>query len=49
MRTTLHGDRLHLRAILFGPEAEPPKTAEAEGPSTTPEAVAAELFARLQT
>ncbi len=47
VRTTLTGDRLHLRAILFGPETEPPKTAEAEGPAATPEAIAAELFARL--
>ncbi|MCE9608625.1 MAG: hydroxymethylbilane synthase [Chthoniobacter sp.] len=47
VRTTLRGDHLHLRAILFGPEAEPPKTAEAEGPAATPEAVAAELFAQL--
>ena len=48
VRTTLHGDRLHLRAVLFGPESEPPITAEAEGPAAMPEAVAAELFARLQ-
>lgn len=47
VRTTLTGDRLHLRAILFGPETEPPKTAEAEGPATAPEAIAAELFARI--
>ena len=47
VRTTLTGDRLHLRAILFGPETEPPKTAEAEGPATAPEAIAAEIFARL--
>ena len=47
VRTTLTGDRLHLRAILFGPETDPPKTAEAEGPATAPEAIAAELFARI--
>lgn len=47
VRTTLTGDRLHLRAILFGPETDPPKTAEAEGPATSPEAIAAELFARI--
>ncbi len=47
VRTTLTGDRLHLRAILFGPETEPPKTAEAEGPATAPEAIAVELFGRL--
>lgn len=47
VRATLTGDRLHLRAILFGPETDPPKTAEAEGPATSPEAIAAELFARI--
>lgn len=47
VRATLTGDRLHLRAILFGPETDPPKTAEAEGPAATPEVIAAELFARI--
>ena len=47
VRSTLTGDRLHLRAVLFGPETEPPKTAEAEGPATAPEVIAAELFGRL--
>jgi len=47
VRTTIRGDRLHMRAILFGAEVAPPKEAEAEGGSDAPEAVAAELFARL--
>jgi hydroxymethylbilane synthase len=46
--TTLRGDRLHLRAILFpADEAQPPATAEAEGDAEVPEAIAAEVFARL--
>ena len=47
VRTTIRDGRLHMRAILFGAEAEAPKEAEAEGASAAPEAVAAELFARL--
>ena len=47
VRTTIAGDRLHLRAILFGAENEPPKQAEADGAADAPEAVAAQLFARL--
>ncbi len=43
--TTLVAGRIQMKAILFGPEGEPPKLAEAE--ATTPEAVAAEIFARL--
>ena len=47
VRTTIAGDRLHLRAILFGAESAAPKQAEAEGATDAPEAVAAQLFARL--
>lgn len=47
VRTTIAGDRLHLRAILFGAENDAPKQAEAEGAADAPEAVAAELFAQL--
>ncbi len=47
--TTLRGDRLHLRAILFpSDESQPPATAEAEGDASEPEQIAAEVFARLQ-
>ncbi len=47
--TTLRGDRLHLRAILFpADEAHSPKLAEAEGAATTPESVAAAVFAQLE-
>ncbi len=46
--TTLRGDRLHLRAILFGAENEPPVMAEAEGAADAPEQVAQEVFARLR-
>lgn len=46
--TTLRGDRLHLRAILFlGDETLAPRTAEAEGPASAPEQVAAQVHARL--
>ena len=45
--TTLHGDRLHLRAILFGAENEPPVTAEAEGSADAPEQVAQKVFGQL--
>jgi hydroxymethylbilane synthase len=47
VRTTLDGERLHMRAILFGPETGPPQEAEAEGPASAPVQVAAEVFARL--
>ncbi len=47
VRTTIRGDRLHMRAILFGAESEPPKEAEAEGATDAPERVAEEIFARL--
>ncbi len=47
VRATLQSGRLHLRAILFGPEGEPPREAEAEGSAAAPEALAAQLFARL--
>ena len=45
--TTLSGTRLHLRAILFGAENDPPVTAEAEGSTDAPEQVAQAVFARL--
>ena len=47
VRTTINGGRLHLRAILFGAESAAPQQAEAEGATDAPEAVAAQLFARL--
>ena len=47
VRTTIRGDRLHMRAILFGAESEPPKEAEAEGATDAPERVAEEIFGRL--
>jgi hydroxymethylbilane synthase len=47
VRTAIRGGRLQMSAILFGPESEPPKQAEAEGADDAPEAVAADLFARL--
>jgi len=46
VRTTLAGDTIQMRAILFGPETEPPVLAEAE--AATPEAVAAAVFAQLE-
>lgn len=46
--TTLRGDRLHLRAILFGAENDPPVAAEAEGPSDAPEQIAQSVFAGLR-
>jgi hydroxymethylbilane synthase len=48
VRTTLRGDRLHMRAILFGPESEPPQEAEGEGPSNDPVRVAGEVFSRIK-
>lgn len=45
VRTTLSGDRIKMKAILFGVESEPPALAEAE--ATTPEEVAAKVFAEL--
>ena len=46
--TTLRGDTLHLRAILFGAEDQPPVEAESEGDVSAPEQIAAEVFARLR-
>jgi hydroxymethylbilane synthase len=48
VRTKLRGDRLHMRAILFGPESEPPREAEAEGPAAEPVGIAADLFFKLK-
>lgn len=45
VRTTLAGEKIRMKAILFGAETEPPKQAEAEG--TTPEDVAGKVFAGL--
>jgi hydroxymethylbilane synthase len=45
VRTQLSEGRIAMRAILFGAEGAPPQLAEAE--AGTPEAVAAEVFARL--
>jgi hydroxymethylbilane synthase len=46
--TTLKDDRLHLRAILFpADESQPPHTAEAEGSTAAPEAVAKCVFEKL--
>ena len=39
---------LRMRAILFGAEGQPPRTAEASGALSEPEAVAAEVFRRLE-
>jgi hydroxymethylbilane synthase len=48
VRTMLTGDRLSMKAILFGEEGEPPRTAEAQGDVIAPEVIAAEIFAGLQ-
>jgi hydroxymethylbilane synthase len=45
VRTTLDGDRVFMRGILFGKPGEAPRQARAEG--SDPEAVAAELAERL--
>ena len=45
VRTTISGVTIRMKAILFGPESEPPKLAEAE--AETPEAVAESVFAAL--
>ena len=45
--TTLSGDVLRMKAIVFAAESEPPATAEAEGASSTPEVIAQQLFANL--
>ena len=48
VRTELAGERLRMEAILFSPdETAPPARADAEGSSTAPEEIAAQLFARL--
>ena len=48
VRSTLTGDRIRLEGILFHPdEIAPPARATAEGLRAEPEAVAAQLFARL--
>ncbi len=46
VRTRSIQDRIAMEAILFGAEGTPPQLAEAE--ADTPEAVAAEVFARLE-
>ena len=48
VHSELRGESLRLRGILFGAPGTPPAEAEATGPSTAPEAIAAELFSRLQ-
>ncbi len=45
--TTLSGDVLRMKAIVFAAESEPPATAEAEGASSAPEVIAQQLFANL--
>jgi hydroxymethylbilane synthase len=45
VRTTLSTGTIRMKAILFGAESEPPAVAEAE--ATTPEEVAAKVFAGL--
>jgi hydroxymethylbilane synthase len=47
VRATLNGETLRLSAILFSESSDQPARAEASGPAGAPEAVAAELFARL--
>jgi hydroxymethylbilane synthase len=47
VRADLNGPRLRLTGILFGPESQPPATAEASGDATDPESIAAELFHEL--
>lgn len=46
--TTLRGDRLHLRAILFDGEDQPPTLAEAEGPANEPKKIAGAVCAQLR-
>ena len=48
VHSELRGESLRLRGILFGAPGTPPAEAEATGPSTAPEAIAAELLSRLQ-
>jgi hydroxymethylbilane synthase len=47
VRTTIDGERLHLRVVLFGEENSAPQEVEGEGSVDDPEAVAAEIFKRL--
>jgi hydroxymethylbilane synthase len=47
VRCTIEGERLRMRAILFGAEGEAPREAEATGDVTSPEMVAADVFAGL--
>lgn len=45
--TIISGNSMRMKAIVFAAENKPPATAEAEGPSTAPEAVARQIFAML--
>lgn len=48
VRTTQHGESMHLDALLFSDDpAEPPREASAQAPANLPEAVAALAFAQL--
>ncbi len=47
--TREEGDTLHLEAILFGAEGEPPRQATVHGPRATPLAVAATAFEALSS
>ena len=47
VRTTIDGERLHLRVVLFGEENSAPQEVEGEGSVDDPEAVAVEIFKRL--
>ena len=46
-QTELDGDLLRMKAVVFSEDGVPPKTAEAEGPASAPEALAARIFERL--
>ena len=47
VRTTIDGERLHLRVVLFGEGNSAPQEVEGEGSVDDPEAVAVEIFKRL--
>jgi hydroxymethylbilane synthase len=45
--TELDGDRLKMKAIVFGEDGQPPRVGEAEGDASAPEALAARVFEQL--
>jgi hydroxymethylbilane synthase len=47
VQTSLQGERLRMKTIVFGPEDQPPLAGEAEGAADRPEELAGVLFSKI--